>query len=290
MTDNEPAHMLSRWARRKAEQRAGRTQPQDGAEQQNAGAVTPPGQARSEQGGENRHADTEIADPQLTDGQDADESEEERQLSDAQLCARYELPDPQNCTQAAELDDFFSRRVPDRLRQLALRRLWRLNPLFRFADQMVEYGEDYTDAATVIPDMQTAYKVGKGYLDNILNNKEEETEAEDNMDTGRAADARQEAGTNAAPGPQQPANSKTHDQQSARKMKGSDADKPESESDRGGKRKARQPSANSPQDKTGEPDLKTSLPDENSLAVNLSENETDDVKALRPRRMVFERK
>jgi len=29
---------------------------------------------------------------------------------------------------------------------------------------MVEYGEDYTDAATVIDGMTTAYQVGKGYL------------------------------------------------------------------------------------------------------------------------------
>ena len=34
---------------------------------------------------------------------------------------------------------------------------------------MVEYGEDFTDASSsVVPDMQTAYKVGKGYLDKIL--------------------------------------------------------------------------------------------------------------------------
>ena len=54
--------------------------------------------------------------------------------------------------------------LPDRLRQMALRRMWRLNPLFRFADEMVEYGENYTDAATVIDGMTTAYQVGKGYL------------------------------------------------------------------------------------------------------------------------------
>ena len=76
-----------------------------------------------------------------------------------------------------QLDGFFDGRVPDRLRQLAMRRIWRLNPLFRFADEMVEYGEDFTDAATVIPNMQTAYKVGKGYLDKLLA-EEEQAEAE----------------------------------------------------------------------------------------------------------------
>ena len=101
------------------------------------------------------------------------ETEEEAALSDEELCARYELPDPQHCTDSEQLDGFFDGQVPDRLRQLAMRRLWRLNPLFRFADEMVEYGEDFTDAATVIPNMQTAYKVGKGYLDKILAEKEE---------------------------------------------------------------------------------------------------------------------
>ena len=102
-----------------------------------------------------------------------DETEEEAALSDEELCARYELPDPEHCTDSEQLDGFFDGQIPDRLRQLAMRRLWRLNPLFRFADEMVEYGEDFTDAATVIPNMQTAYKVGKGYLDKILAEKEE---------------------------------------------------------------------------------------------------------------------
>lgn len=101
------------------------------------------------------------------------ETEEEAALSDEELCARYELPDPENCTDSEQLDGFFDGQVPDRLRQLAMRRLWRLNPLFRFADEMVEYGEDFTDAATVIPNMQTAYKVGKGYMDKLLAEQEQ---------------------------------------------------------------------------------------------------------------------
>ena len=101
------------------------------------------------------------------------ETEEEAALSDEELCARYELPDPEHGTESEQLDGFFDGQIPDRLRQLAMRRLWRLNPLFRFADEMVEYGEDFTDAATVIPNMQTAYKVGKGYLDKILAEQEQ---------------------------------------------------------------------------------------------------------------------
>jgi hypothetical protein len=71
--------------------------------------------------------------------------------------------------------------VPDRLRQIALRRVWKLNPIIRFADAEInDYHEDFTDAATVIEGMQTAYQVGKGYLTEMLENKDEESLPETN--------------------------------------------------------------------------------------------------------------
>jgi len=85
-------------------------------------------------------------------------------LTDDELLARHELPDPATIDDENTLEKFLDAGMPDRLRQLALRRLWRLNPLFGVVDEMVEYGEDYTDAATVMEGMQTAYQVGKGYL------------------------------------------------------------------------------------------------------------------------------
>ena len=141
MSDTEPKPFLSRWAQRKA------------AKQTEVDALE------------------EVTQTEQVDA--TGETEEEAALSDEELCARYELPDPEHCTDSEQLDGFFDGQIPDRLRQLAMRRLWRLNPLFRFADEMVEYGEDFTDAATVIPNMQTAYKVGKGYLDKILAEQEQ---------------------------------------------------------------------------------------------------------------------
>ena len=85
-------------------------------------------------------------------------------LTDDELLAKYELEDPETIEDEARLDTFLEGKFPDRIRQMALRRMWRLNPMFRFADEMVEYGENYTDAATVIDGMTTAYQVGKGYL------------------------------------------------------------------------------------------------------------------------------
>ena len=63
------------------------------------------------------------------------------------------------------------------MRQIALRRVWKLNPIIRFADAEInDYHEDFTDAATVVEGMQTAYQVGKGYLSDILKEKDEDTQ------------------------------------------------------------------------------------------------------------------
>ena len=115
----------------------------------------------------------------------------EDDLTDEDLCTKYELTHPDQCEDPEQLDDFFNRPLPDRLKQLAMRRMWRLNPLFRFADEMVEYGENYTDAATVLPDMQSAYKVGKGYFDKLMAEKAEAEDAvaDDAADEDNAEEA-----------------------------------------------------------------------------------------------------
>ena len=162
MSDTEPKPFLSRWAQRKA------------AKQTEVDALE------------------EVTQTEQVDA--TGETEEEAALSDEELCARYELPDPEHCTDSEQLDEFFDGQIPDRLRQLAMRRLWRLNPLFRFADEMVEYGEDFTDAATVIPNMQTAYKVGKGYLDKILA-EQEQADAEAALSVEQVAEQDELKGT-----------------------------------------------------------------------------------------------
>ena len=95
---------------------------------------------------------------------DTAETDEDAALTDEELLAKYELDDPETIEDESRLDALLEGKFPDRIRQMALRRMWRLNPMFRFADEMVEYGENYTDAATVIDGMTTAYQVGKGYL------------------------------------------------------------------------------------------------------------------------------
>ena len=62
---------------------------------------------------------------------------------------------------------FMSKAVPDRIRRRALRTLWRSNPVLANVDMLVDYGEDFTDSAMVVENMQTAYQVGKGMLKHI---------------------------------------------------------------------------------------------------------------------------
>lgn len=83
---------------------------------------------------------------------------------DAEIVAELELPDPDTFQIGDDVSGFMSKVVPDRLRRRVLRRLWRLNPILANVDGLVDYGEDFTDAACVIENMQTTYQVGKGML------------------------------------------------------------------------------------------------------------------------------
>ena len=120
-------------------------------------------------------------DPESSTETDSQSSlvEENDKLNDEELLKKYNLPNPEKIKTEKTLDVFFKEGVPDRLRQIALRRVWRLNPIIRFADAEInDYHEDFTDAATVIEGMQTAYKVGKGYLSDLIDDNKESNENE----------------------------------------------------------------------------------------------------------------
>ncbi len=88
-------------------------------------------------------------------------------ITDEELLASLELPDPDKIEFGDDIKGFMSKAVPDHLRRKALRRLWRLNPVLANLDGLVDYGDDFTDSATVIENMQTAYQVGKGMLAHV---------------------------------------------------------------------------------------------------------------------------
>lgn len=97
----------------------------------------------------------------------AEHHAEIEEKADAEILAEYDLPDPDTLQPGDDVSGFMSKAVPERLRRRALRRLWRLNPVLANVDGLVDYGEDYTDAACVIENIQTAYQVGKGMLAHV---------------------------------------------------------------------------------------------------------------------------
>lgn len=94
--------------------------------------------------------------------------------SDEEILAELDLPEPEALESPDQVREFLNSAVPQRLKTRALRRLWRLNPLLANLDGLVDYGEDFTDAAMVIENMQTVYQVGKGMLTAFVEDDEDD--------------------------------------------------------------------------------------------------------------------
>ena len=82
--------------------------------------------------------------------------------TDSEILETLGLPDPETLGEGDDFSVFLNAAVPDRLRRIALRKLWTTNPTLANLDGLVDYGEDFTDAATVMENLSTAYQVGKG--------------------------------------------------------------------------------------------------------------------------------
>ncbi|MBT6135920.1 MAG: DUF3306 domain-containing protein [Rhodospirillaceae bacterium] len=102
------------------------------------------------------------------------------------------LPDIETLQYESDFTVFLQQGVPERLRRLALRRLWSSNAVLANLDGLIDYGDDFTDAATVIEGMQTVYQVGKG----MPGPEPEEDEEKDDLEE---EDAQPDAKIAAAP-------------------------------------------------------------------------------------------
>jgi hypothetical protein len=129
---------------------------------------------------------------------------------DAEILAEMGLPDPDTMQAGDDFSVFLKAAIPERIRRRALRRLWLSNPVLANVDGLIEYGEDYTDSARVIENMQTAYQVGKGMLKHVeemarqqaVRNGTSDPEAVDNTaDTDESAHMAAIAPDPAAPTP-----------------------------------------------------------------------------------------
>ena len=96
--------------------------------------------------------------------------------TDEEVLKELGLPDPDTLEPGDDFRVFMKEVVPERLRRRALKKLWLSNPLLANVDGLVDYGEDFTDAAVGAGFVETTYQVGKGMLKHIeeLARKEQE--------------------------------------------------------------------------------------------------------------------
>ncbi|WP_114961711.1 DUF3306 domain-containing protein [Tritonibacter mobilis] len=102
--------------------------------------------------------------------------------SDEDLLAELDLPDPDTLGPGDDFKAFLTEAVPARLKTRALRRLWVTNPVLANVDGLIDYGEDFTDAAMAVENIQTAYQVGKGmtaHVEELARQAEREAVAQD---------------------------------------------------------------------------------------------------------------
>ncbi len=132
---------LSRWSRRKRGQ------------EEAAEAAPPTGKQEAEQ------ARAAAA---------ADETAQE-----AENRAAAEAVDLEALTYESDYNLFLKPGVPGALRNQALRRLWRSNPLLANLDGLNDYDEDFTTpAGAAAAAVRTGWKVGKGFVDKLAEDAE----------------------------------------------------------------------------------------------------------------------
>ena len=146
--DDERDGFLTRWSRRKQAHAAGSTEPAPSDALVEGGAASSSTETPGGEAG------------RVEDGQSAEVGEE----SDDAALARLGLPDPETLGPGDDFSRFMGEAVPTRLRNRALRKLWLTNSTLANLDELLDYGEDFTDAATVVENLQTAYQVGRGML------------------------------------------------------------------------------------------------------------------------------
>ncbi|MBM7066963.1 DUF3306 domain-containing protein [Actibacterium sp. 188UL27-1] len=108
--------------------------------------------------------------------------DQDPETAQATYLAEHDLADPDTLKPGDDFRAYLKDGVPDLLRRRALRALWRSNPILANVDGLVDYGEDFTDAAMVPDILATVYKVGKGMVDQSLKADEEDPAEQDVAD------------------------------------------------------------------------------------------------------------
>jgi hypothetical protein len=138
---SEERNLLSRWSERKAAVRRGEVPPEPVDE-----AKAPPqdAQTASIESNQNLNAESAPADEDMP-----------------------ALPPIEELDFSSDYTVFLNAKVPEALRRAALRKLWASDPVLANLDGLNDYDEDYNLVDTTITAAQTAYRVGRGYLEEI---------------------------------------------------------------------------------------------------------------------------
>lgn len=114
----------------------------------------------------------EVVEPQVEDI--AEPVDEER--TEAEILAELGLKDPDEMKMGDDFSVFMKEKIPAQLKKRALRKLWVSNPTLACVDGLNDYDDDFTNAATSVKNLKTAYEVGKGYATKLLREEEEAAE------------------------------------------------------------------------------------------------------------------
>jgi hypothetical protein len=93
-----------------------------------------------------------------------EDDEDERPLSEDEKKIVETLPPIESLTADSDITPFMKNGVPEFIKQRALRKMWRITPLFGFRDGLDDYDEDFNVIDKLIPAGTGNYKVGRGFL------------------------------------------------------------------------------------------------------------------------------
>lgn len=103
---------------------------------------------------------------------------EERELELAANRQAAEEIDIDTIDEESDLSLFMKEGVPEALKKAALAKLWRSNPIFANIDGLVDYDDNFADPNLIMKTFTSAYQIGKGYLKEVLEEDNEETNSE----------------------------------------------------------------------------------------------------------------
>lgn len=122
--------------------------------------------------------------------------------------AALEQIDIEALDDSADFTVFMKKGVPEALRNRALRRLWRTNPVLANVDGLNDYDENFRVTHTVLDKFVSAYKIGRGHLrpedeDDVAVADEGVSRADEDAGPQRRSDADDRDTVDAEPEPEQ---------------------------------------------------------------------------------------